>query len=328
MEGKGYKEKDTYMYKNLEDAEGSIKKVGEEISTKGIPKEAAPLIVGLAGYGHVSQGAQEILDLLPVIEIKPEQIKEIYETKKDDTKHIYKVVFHEEDMVKPNLDDYKFELQDYYNHPEKYHSVMEDYLPYLTVLVNCIYWTDKYPRVITKEFAKKLYTENDSPVLKVIGDISCDLNGGVEFTVRETEPDNPCFIYNPLTDEAKLGFEGKGIAVMAIYNLPCELPKESSSAFSKVLEEFVVPIVEADYTGSFEDCHLPTPIKKAMIQCIAHNYMKVHVNGHFIGQVLSRYSMSILPIINRVKVFDITPYLKKGENILSVEAYNFDGYNI
>ncbi len=101
---------------------------------------------------------------------------------------------------------------------------------------------------------------------------------------------------------------------------------------------FVNPYLESEWIWTTEKQHplhpryfrkkfsTDKPIKKAMIQCIAHNYMKVHVNGHFIGQVLSRYSMSILPIINRVKVFDITPYLKKGENILSVEAYNFDGY--
>lgn len=68
------------------------------------------------------------------------------------------------------------------------------------------------------------------------------------------------------------------------------------------------------------------PIKKAIIQGIANNQMKIYINNEYIGQVLSRYSMSILPIILRVKTFDITNYLKEGKNIIAIEAYNYDKY--
>ena len=68
------------------------------------------------------------------------------------------------------------------------------------------------------------------------------------------------------------------------------------------------------------------PIKKAIIQGIASNHMKIYLNHELIGEVLSRYSMSILPIVLRVKKFDITSNLKEGKNIIAIEAYNFDGY--
>lgn len=68
------------------------------------------------------------------------------------------------------------------------------------------------------------------------------------------------------------------------------------------------------------------PIKKAIIQGIANNHMKIFMNNEYIGQVLSRFSMSILPIVFRVRSFDITTYLKEGENIIAVEAYNYDNY--
>ena len=67
------------------------------------------------------------------------------------------------------------------------------------------------------------------------------------------------------------------------------------------------------------------PIKKAIIQCIACNHAKIFINNKFIGEVLSRYSMSILPIVLRVKTFDITKYLQEGTNIIAIEAISFDG---
>ncbi|MFX1295434.1 MAG: family 20 glycosylhydrolase [Promethearchaeota archaeon] len=67
-------------------------------------------------------------------------------------------------------------------------------------------------------------------------------------------------------------------------------------------------------------------VKKAMLQGIACNHMKIFLNSTFVGEVFSRFSLSILPIYNRVKVFDITEYLKVGRNIITIEAYNYEGF--
>jgi hypothetical protein len=72
--------------------------------------------------------------------------------------------------------------------------------------------------------------------------------------------------------------------------------------------------------------NMKKPIKKAIVQAIACNHMKIYVNNHYVGQVLSRYSMSILPIVLRVRIFDITELLKEGENLIAIEAYYYDGY--
>jgi hypothetical protein len=68
------------------------------------------------------------------------------------------------------------------------------------------------------------------------------------------------------------------------------------------------------------------PVEKAILQGIACNHMKIHVNGEFIGEVKSRLSLSILPIINRVQTFDITKNLKKGKNIIAIEAFSYEDY--
>ena len=128
--------------------------------------------------------------------------------------------------------------------------------------MNCVYWDSRYPHLVTKDFVKANY---EKIKMQVIGDISIDINGAIEFTEKSTTPDIPSFIYNPFTDSIKDGFEGKGIVVMGIDNLPCELPKESSHAFSTTLFDFVPEIVKADYSKEFKDCSLPIEIKKALI---------------------------------------------------------------
>lgn len=249
----------------LDGAKNAIKQVGEKIKQDGIPEDMAPLIIGIAGYGHVSGGVQEILDLLPLKEIGAEEIVDVFNKNKFDTHHIYKVVFKEEDMVEPKSPDHNFVLQDYYDNPEKYRSVMETYLPYLTVLINSIYWDERYPRIITNDFIKRLFENEKSPVLKVVGDISCDLEGAIECTLEITKPDNPSFVYDPSEKACNLGYEGNGLVIMAVDNLPCEFPRESSNEFSHVLVDFVPEIVDADFSEDFENCDLPDPIKRAVI---------------------------------------------------------------
>lgn len=255
----------TYKYNNLEEAEQAIKEVGKNIETNGLPADMCPLIIGLTGYGNVSKAAQEIVALLPTIEIAPDQIEEVFNNKNEDCRHVYKVVFKEQDMVKPKEAGTQFELQDYYTHPEKYESNMEAYLPYLTALVNCIYWEPRYPRVLTKAFLKEMFADEKTPVLKVVGDISCDIEGAIECTIDSTKPDQPTFVYDPFREEITPGVAGDGIVVMAVDNLPCELSRESSTAFSHTLRDFVPALLDADFSKPLDQCGLPETLKRAVI---------------------------------------------------------------
>lgn len=248
-------------YKDLDDAKTHIKKIGKTIEKVGLHKSLTPFIVGFAGYGNVSKGAQEILDILPIKEITPKQLGDIYKNFSD--KVIYKVVFKEEDTVESISSKKDFDLQDYYNHPNLYRSIFNQYLEHLNILMNCILWNRQYPRLITKESLKKNYTEKMK--LQVIGDISVDINGAIEFTEKVANPGNPVFIYNPLNDEIIDGFNSNGIVVMAVDNLPCEVPKESSKEFSDSLIPFIPSIVKADFSVDFKNLNLPSEIKKAVI---------------------------------------------------------------
>jgi saccharopine dehydrogenase (NAD+, L-lysine-forming) len=251
-------------YKNLEEIKKELKEVSKEIKENGIPKSIRPVIIGISGYGNVSIGVQEIIDCLPVKTINPDEIKSVY--KNPSNKNIYKVVFKEEHMVQPISSKTKFDLQDYYNHPENYCSIFERYIPYLSILMNCIYWSSEYPRLVTKKFMKNYFKNDKNIHLKVIGDISVDINGAIEFTEKTTSTDNPVFVYNPITDKITDGYAGEGVVVMAVDNLPCELPRESSKYFSETLLHFIPDILKANFNvDNFENLNLPTQIKKAVI---------------------------------------------------------------
>jgi len=255
----------THKYHNLEAAKEALAQVRARIGDEGLPEELVPLTVGFAGYGNVSRGAQEIVDLLPVIEIEPQELSALAAQDDLSRHHIYKVVFKEQHMVEPAAANQPFELQDYYKHPEKYTGTFEQYLPHLTVLVNAIFWTERYPRLVTKAGLKDLFASPVVPRLKAIGDISCDVEGAVECTVMCTEPGDPIYVYNPLSEEATDGHKGPGVVIMAVDILPAELPREASTDFSHVLKPFIPAIAECDYSAPFEECDLPPEIKRAVI---------------------------------------------------------------
>jgi alpha-aminoadipic semialdehyde synthase len=221
------------------------------------------MVIGFAGYGNVSQGAQEIFDLLPHEEIDPRKLEAFMARENVPTDRLYKVVFKEEHLVEP-AEGQAFELQDYYKNPGRYRGIFDRYLPHLTGLVNCIYWTEDYPRLISKADAK-LLQESGHSNLRIVGDISCDIEGSIEFTHKSTEPDKACFVYDAVANKWTDGVEGAGIVVMAVDNLPCELPKDASAAFSTALRDYIPILAKTDFTLPLDQLDLPPELAGAII---------------------------------------------------------------
>ncbi len=256
--------KQTHKYNSLREAKDVIVQIGDYIKENGVSEQVHPLVIGITGYGNVSKGSQEILDLLPVEYIKPEEGTSLDERQDLSNKKIYAVVFEEKHLSKPINPATEFDLQQYYNHPELFESQFDQYIPHLSVLMNCMYWDDRYPRIITKDYLKKLYTGGE-PKLRVIGDVTCDPNGSIECTHKGTEIEDPVFVYDPLTDNPVMGFNGNGLLIMAVDILPSELPRESSQTFSDALFGFMPEICSADYGLDFDNIQLPAEIKRATI---------------------------------------------------------------
>jgi len=264
IENPFYEMRQTYKYRDLPAAIDDVKLIAKLIEKKGLPARIAPVVFGIAGYGNVSRGAQEILNLFTVIEIKPSELDKLGKWKGISLNHVYKVIFKEKDMAIPKDSKSKFELQDYYNHPKKYRGIFHNYLPHLSVLINAIYWTDKYPRLVTRDFTFKMWKKNHRK-LQVIGDISSDINGGIEMNTHTTEPSKPVYIFEPITGNTKNGLTGDGFLVLAVDNLPCEIPKEASDYFSSILKNFIPTLARCDFSKEYDKLELSDELKKALM---------------------------------------------------------------
>ena len=251
-----------FEYPDLSAAEAHLRELGERIRREGLPAALRPLVVGISGYGNVSRGAQEILGWLPVTSVG---VEDLAATAAGSGAGLLEVVFKEEHMVRPRDPGGRFELHDYYVHPERYQGCFQQHLESLDVLVNCIYWDERYPRLLEREWARRQFAAGSAPRLKVVGDISCDVEGSVELTSKVTEPDSPCYVHDPVTGAVRDGVEGPGIAIMAVDNLPCELPREASQDFSKVLRGLVPDLATANWAADFESLELPAHLKRAII---------------------------------------------------------------
>ncbi|MCU0660757.1 MAG: hypothetical protein MUC50_00340 [Myxococcota bacterium] len=255
----------TMCYADLDEARVAVSQVGEKISRLGLPLRLAPFVVGFAGYGNVSRGAQEIFDLLPSVEVEPQDLCEFAAKTPCMTKWLGKVVFEERHMVQPSEDGRAFTLGEYFAHPQRYRGAFAQYLPHLSILVNAIYWTPDYPRLATREDFAALSVGQSQPKLVAVGDISCDIDGALACTVKDCEPGDPVFVYDPATGQGTSGFDGPGIAVMAVGNLPTELPKEASESFSAALLPFIPALHKVDLRSPFELAVLPDEIRRATV---------------------------------------------------------------
>lgn len=257
--------KQAHEYASLDDARDDISAVGQLIAEQGIPEELMPFTIGIAGYGNVSQGVQEICGLLPVKEISPEKLLDLKHRKHLPNNIVYKIIFKEKHLYETIDPEATFDLHDLYEKAgSAYKSSFEKYIPHLTMLINCVYWDARYPKMVTKEFLKKLYSKGN-PKLQVIGDISCDIGGSVECTLKATEIGDPVFVYNPFTEQISMGVKGEGIVDMTVDILPAELPRDASNGFADVLVNFVKPIADAEFESHFDDLDLPRAIKKGLI---------------------------------------------------------------
>jgi saccharopine dehydrogenase-like NADP-dependent oxidoreductase len=127
-----------------------------------------------------------------------------------------------------------------------------------------------------RHFLKDLFAEGQ-PTLRVIGDVSCDPNGALEIC-HQTFPDNPIYIYEPGRDDLNqhwdieryhvtthYGFNGHGVVIMAVANLPTEFPRDASNAFSTMLKKFIPELLAADFSQPFDQLNLSRQLKRAII---------------------------------------------------------------
>jgi alpha-aminoadipic semialdehyde synthase len=253
-----------HEYADLEEAREHLEAIGREIRRDGIPDALHPLVVGFTGSGNASLGAQDIFHLFPFEQVRVGELPGLAENRDLPRDAIFKVVFERRHRVE-RADGGSFDADDAVSHPAGYRSAMPRHLPFLSVLVNAIYWDPRAPRVVGREDLARLWTGGTSPRLRVIADISCDIEGSVEATVRATTPGDPVFVYDPRDGSAVSGVAGHGPVVLAVDNLPCEIPKSASGYFGDALYRYLPALARCDWSRPVDALDLPEEIRRAIV---------------------------------------------------------------
>jgi alanine dehydrogenase len=208
----------------------------------------------LTGFGRVGHGAREIIKLLPIKEVSPED----YRTQSFDEPIFAQL---EVEDYYGRKDDSQFIKSEFYSNPELYKSTFKRYVSITDMYIPCHFWNAKAPNILSQE---DLQEENKR--IKVIGDISCDIAGPIAATIRPSKIGDSIYGYNPFSGKETYFMESDAIAVMAVDNLPCELPKDASEDFGDELLKHVLPALfgedpdkiiergtETDFSGNLTD---------------------------------------------------------------------------
>lgn len=195
-----------------------------------LDKIALPNIkILLSGTGKVAFGAKEILDHLKIKEVSDA----LYLTSQF-TEPVYCMV----DVMEysKRVDGKVGDKWEFYKDPSGYESNFMPYAKETDFFIAGHFYGNNAPYLFTRDDAK-----SSNFKINLVADISCDVDGPVASTLRASTIADPFYGYDPQS-EKEVGFNENGsITVMAVDNLPCELPKDASEGFSDMFLKHVIP---------------------------------------------------------------------------------------
>ena len=219
----------------------------------------------LTGTGKVALGAKEILDHLKIKEISDA----LYLTSKF-TEPVYVMA---DVMEYAKRKDGKVgDKWEFYKGPSGYESNFMPYAKETDYFIAGHFYGNNAPYLFTREDAK-----SSGFKINLVADISCDVNGPVACTLRSSTIANPFYGYDAKT-EKEVAFNAKGaITVMAVDNLPCELPKDASEGFGDMFLKYVIPaFFNNDVDGILERAKMTTKNGEFTQR---FSYLKDYVDG-------------------------------------------------
>ena len=205
----------------LPDYEALIKTLKKQI----IP----PIKIVLTGSGKVAFGAKEVLDAIKCKEVSSQDFL---------TKNYSQPVYTRIDVLEYNKrkDGQILDNTDFYNHPEAYESDFEKYTKVADVYISGHFYGVGAPNILTREMLRSPKNK-----IKVVADISCDVDGPIACTLKASTIAEPFFGYSPSKHEEVDYLTPDSILVMSVDNLPCELPKDASDGFGEMYAQHVIP---------------------------------------------------------------------------------------
>lgn len=195
-----------------------------------------PVKIILTGAGRVGKGAMETLDTAGIRKVSPQDFlnktfnEPVYVQLSSVEYHVRKEGGH-------------FNREEFHLHPECYSSLFNEYTKVTDILLAGAYWNPKAPNLFSQVEMRAADFK-----IKVIADITCDINGSIPSTKRATSIVDPLYDYDPATDSLHSPLSNNHfITVMAIDNLPCELPRSASEEFGRdLIDRILKPLLVED----------------------------------------------------------------------------------
>ena len=192
--------------------------------------ELKPVKILITGEGRVSTGALETFKQLNIIKVSVDD----FLNKKFDYPVLCQIG--PKDYVK-HKDGLDFDFNNFIKNPKDYISTFKPFTKVTDIFIACHFWDNNSPKFMTPDD----YRESDFNI-KMISDVSCDINGPIPSTIRASTIAEPFFDYNPLLEKEELPFSNDtNVTMMTVDNLPGEVARDSSEGFGKALIENVLP---------------------------------------------------------------------------------------
>ncbi len=237
---------------------GEMKKL---VSSVSLP----PVKIAITGDGRVAGGSVEMMDAFGIKKVDVEE----YLGNSDIKKSVYVQLGPEK--YNRNKTGKPFELQHFFKNPGEYESDFGRFTNETDLLIMAAYWDPRAPVLFTPDQMR-----DKSFGIKVIADITCDLEGSIPSTIRTTNFKMPYYDFNPYTGKEEPPFSNPAnITVMAIDNLPCGLPAEASKDFGQNIINHVLPLL---LSGDDENVILRATIAQDGKLTEKYNYLDDWVN--------------------------------------------------
>lgn len=199
------------------------------------------LRIVLTGGGRVGKGAMEVLDRIGVQRVDPATFLQ-----GGNVRPVY-TVLGSADLYRRD-DGAPFDTKAFHRDPQGHHAAMLPFARLAHIYIACHFWDPRGPKILSTADLR-----DPGLGLKVIADVSCDIGGPIDSTLRASTIAEPFFGYDPGTvSERPTGTPGT-VTVMSVDNLPCELPRDASKAFGRDLMDRVLPnLIGTDPEGMID----------------------------------------------------------------------------
>ncbi len=202
-------------------------------------KRLPPIKIAVTGSGRVAQGAVEVLGRMGLRRVS------VYD-------YLY-LEFNEPVYTQLRSSDYNrrrdgrvWDTANFHQEPAAYESTFGSFLPVTDLLIACAYWDPAAPRLFEEKDTLRADFKLDT-----IADVTCDVNGSIPLTKRSTTIEAPAFDYDPASGALTPAYsQPASVTVMAVDNLPCELPRNASRDFGRqLLDQFFPHLLGGDAGG-------------------------------------------------------------------------------